>query len=111
MSVQKSEIKFGIHLDDKKIPERIEWQADGAPGAGVNECKAFLMSLWDDKGKSTLKIDLWTKDMPVDDMKRFFCESMAAMADTYERATGEKDQAMEIRRFAESFGKISGIIK
>jgi gliding motility-associated protein GldC len=32
----------------------------------------MMLALWDQSYKNTLRIDLWTKDMPVDEMKRFF---------------------------------------
>jgi gliding motility-associated protein GldC len=34
--------------------------------------KAIMLSIWDSKVKESMRIDLWTKDMPVDEMKIFF---------------------------------------
>ena len=60
--------------------------------AGVNdaEAKAFLLSVWDHETKNALRIDLWTKDMPVDDMKMFFYQTLLAMSDTFMRATQDE---------------------
>lgn len=104
----KSEIKFTVTLDEQKVPETIDWSASDSGMGGSKPCYATMMSIWDPKENTTLRIDLWTKDMLVDDMKRFFYENFMTMADTYMRATNDKDSADEIRIFAEKFGKKTG---
>ena len=104
----KSEIKFIVTLDEEKIPESIDWFASDSGIEGVKPCHATMMSIWDPKENTTLRIDLWTKDMMVDDMKRFFYENFMTMADTYMRATNDKESAEDIRSFAEKFGKKTG---
>jgi hypothetical protein len=32
-----------------------------------------------------MRIDLWTKEMPVDEMKIFFHQTLVAMSDTFHR--------------------------
>lgn len=92
MSNNQSEIKFTVNLDQNKIPETLAWTAiDG--GIENEETKALLISVWDNKAKETLRIDLWTKDMPVDEMKQFFHQTLVAMADTYQRATNDEKMA------------------
>lgn len=95
--MKKSEIKLTISLDENQVPEKIQWEASDSGEPGVNECKAFLMSLWDAKQNNTLRIDLWTKEMMVDEMKHFCYQSLITMADTFERATGDKEMAEELR--------------
>jgi gliding motility-associated protein GldC len=51
-----------------------------------------MLSVWDSKSKESMRIDLWTKEMPVDEMKIFFHQTLVAMSDTFHRATGEKWQ-------------------
>src|SRR5437868_6905475 len=102
---KSSEIKFTIGLDDNHIPEEIQWEAADSGMAGKKNCGAMLLSVWDPAERTTMKIDLWTKDMTVDDMKRFFYETMISMADTYKRATNDDGNAEELRKFSESFGK------
>ena len=104
-----SEIKFTIKLDEDRIPESIGWSASDSGMAGVKPCNATMMCIWDPKENTTLRIDLWTKDILVDDMKRFFFENFLSMADTYMRATNDEESAKEIRKFAESFGKKTGL--
>jgi gliding motility-associated protein GldC len=106
-----SEIKFKIKLDGEKIPESITWSASDSGIDGVKQCHATMMSIWDPKENTTLRIDLWTKDMLVDDMKRFFYENFLSMADTYMRATNDEESATEIRKFADVFGKKTEVIK
>ncbi|MFQ3182540.1 MAG: gliding motility-associated protein GldC, partial [Polaribacter sp.] len=90
MSIKhNSEINIKIRLDENKVPEEISWTAkDG--GIDNESSKAIMLSVWDHKKKDTLRMDLWTKDMPVDEMKQFYHETLVAMADTFERATDDQ---------------------
>ena len=103
--MSESEIKFKIKLDDQKIPESISWSASDSGVEGVKPCRATMMCIWDPSENTTLRIDLWTKEMLVDDMKRFFYENFLSMADTYMRATNDEICAKDIRSFAEEFRK------
>ena len=70
MISKKSDIVITIELDENKIPEKMSWSAkDG--GVENQETKALLFSSWDSVNKETMKIDLWTKDMPVNEMNVF----------------------------------------
>ncbi len=103
--MKDSEIKFIVSLDENKIPEKIQWEATESGVSGKKDCTATMLSIWDSKENTTMRIDLWTKHMPVDDMKRFFYESFMSMADTYQRATQDTPGAQEIRKFSESFAQ------
>jgi gliding motility-associated protein GldC len=107
--MKQSEIKFKISLDDDRIPESISWSATDSGTEGEKPCLATMMSIWDPNDHTTLRIDLWTRNMLVDDMKRFFYENFTTMADTYRRATNDEDGAQDIRKFAEAFGRKTGI--
>ena len=65
-----SEIKFLVELDTNRVPEKLTWTAQDG-GVDSEEAKAMMLSIWDAKAQETLRIDLWTKDMPVDEMKLF----------------------------------------
>lgn len=100
----KSEIKIQVELDENKVPEILRWTAQD--GGIANEiAKAMLLSVWDSRSQETLRIDLWTKDMPVDEMKVFFHQTLVAMADTFERATDEKKMADTMRDFCAYFAE------
>lgn len=96
--MNKSNISFNITLDENKVPEEIKWKADEN---GQGEAKAIMLSIWDDKEKNTLKIDLWNKEMTTDEMKQFFHQSILVMTDTFERATDDKETAEGVRMFCE----------
>lgn len=100
----KSEIKFQVELDENRVPEKLTWTAQDG-GVELEEAKAMLLSIWDSNAKETLRIDLWTKDMPVDEMKIFFHQTLVAMADTFERATQDEKMAATMRDFCEYFAE------
>lgn len=66
-----SDIILRVTTDENKIPEAINWSAQDG-GVENEEAKAAFLLVWDHKSKESLRIDLWTKDMPVDEMKHFF---------------------------------------
>lgn len=99
-----SEIKFVVELDEHRVPEKLTWTAQDG-GVELEEAKAMLLSIWDSKTKETLRIDLWTKDMPVDEMKIFFHQTLVAMADTFERATQDEKMAATMRDFTDYFAE------
>jgi gliding motility-associated protein GldC len=105
MSIKEhSEINFQISLDENKVPEEIYWTAkDG--GIDNEASKAIMISVWDHKKKDTLRMDLWTKDMPVDEMKQFYHQTLVAMADTFERATDDQKMGATMRDFCEYFAE------
>ncbi len=100
--MKHAEIKFNVTLDDNDNPERIDWSASDANKASTS--KAVMISLWDSNEQNTLRIDLWTKDMMVDEMKQFYHQNLLTMADTLERATGDKEAAKALRKFGQEFG-------
>ena len=94
--MKNSEIRFSIELDQKNVPEKIQWDATDKPDPGLTDTKAISIALWDHKQKNTLRIDLWTKDMPVDEMKRFYIECLGGLAQSALSATGDEFMASEI---------------
>jgi gliding motility-associated protein GldC len=103
--MKKSEINFTVSLDENHVPEKIQWEASDTNEAEIKEAKAMIVSLWDAKENNTLRIDLWTKDMMLDEMKHFFFQSIVTMSDTYERATDDKEIAEEMREFGKMIGE------
>ncbi|AOW18405.1 gliding motility protein GldC [Polaribacter vadi] len=105
MSVKhNSEVKFKIGLDENKVPEEISWSAiDG----GINQepSKAVMISVWDHKKKDTLRMDLWTKDMPVDEMKQFYHQTLVSMAESFERATDDAKMGATMKDFCDYFAE------
>ena len=99
-----SEIKFKVGLDENKIPETIFWTAEDG-GIENSESKALMISVWDHLQKDTLRMDLWTKDMPVDEMKQFFHQTLVSMANSFERATDDQKMSATMRDFCDYFAE------
>lgn len=99
-----SEIKFLVELDENRVPEKLFWTAkDG--GVELSESKAIMLNVWDSNAKESMRIDLWTKEMPVDEMKIFFHQTLVAMADTFKRATNDEKMADTMLDFCDYFAE------
>ena len=99
-----SEINFLVELDDNRVPEKLSWNAQDG-GVNNEETKAVMLSIWDNKAQESMRIDLWTKDMPVDEMKLFFHQTLVSMSETYERATGDKKMSDTMKDFCDYFAE------
>jgi len=99
--MKKSEIRLSIHLDEENIPEKITWDADDKDFEGAMETPAFNLNIWDGINRNTLRIDLWTKEMPVDEMKRFFIDSLGGLAQSILNSTGDEYMAEETNALCE----------
>jgi gliding motility-associated protein GldC len=102
-----STIQIQVSLDENKMPSDISWSAPDNSPENTRKAKAFLLSLWDGSDKTALRIDLWTKDMMVDEMEDFFYQTLMTMADTYQRATRHDDLSADIKNFARALYKKS----
>jgi gliding motility-associated protein GldC len=100
----QSNIKFKVGLDENKIPENIHWSAEDG-GINNEESKAIMISVWDHLKKDTLRIDLWTKEMPVDEMKQFYHQTLVSMANSFERATNDTKMSATMRDFCDYFAE------
>ena len=104
MANSTSEIKFFVELDENKVPEKLSWTAQDG-GVQAEEAKAIMLSIWDSKAQESLRIDLWTKDMPVDEMKLFFHQTLVAMSDTFKRATDDEKMSDTMKDFCDYFAE------
>lgn len=101
----KKDINISVELDQDNVPENIIWNADDMTGMGEAKCRAMLLSLWDAEAKDTLKLDLWTKDMTVDEMKIFFHQTLVTMADTLKRSTNDERISGDMMDFCDYFAE------
>lgn len=99
--MKKSEIKLVVDLDNDQIPEKIRWHADDSGTPYLQESKSVSLSIWDNENKNTLRIDLWTKDMPVDDMKRFYIDCIGGIGQSLLSATGDEHMNAEINNLCD----------
>lgn len=99
-----SKIELVVELDENRIPEKLNWSAEDG-GITNEEARAIMLSVWDSKAKETLRIDLWTKDMPVDEMKQFFHQTLVSMSDTFKRATQDEKMTATMKDFCDYFAE------
>jgi gliding motility-associated protein GldC len=103
--MQQSTITIDVQLDPDKVPAQISWSATASTAEEAQKAKAMMLAFWDGAEKNALRIDLWTKDMMVDEMADFFYQTLLTMADTYQRATRNEEQVNDLRNFAKDFYK------
>ena len=108
---RKAEIGFKVELNAQHLPVSIEWSATDAPGDSPRATRSIMLSVWNHEQRKAMRIDLWTQDMLVDEMKLFVYQTLATMADTFERATSEIEMANEIRAFANHFAEKMGFVR
>lgn len=106
---KQSNITLNVELDENSVPEKIKWTAEDG-GVSNADAKAFMLSIWDQNEKNTMKVDLWTKEMQVEEMKQFFHQTLLTMADTFERATGEKNICEDLRDYCYHFADKMNIL-
>lgn len=101
----ESNINIKVQLDAEKMPQQISWSASGSTAEDPQKAKAMFLAFWDGVEKSALRIDLWTKDMMVDEMADFYYQVFVTMADTFQRATKHTELTNDIKSFAQQFHK------
>jgi gliding motility-associated protein GldC len=104
MNDRNSKIEISVDLDENKIPEKIFWSAEDG-NIKNKESKALFLSVWDSEKKESLRIDLWTKEMPLDEMKIFFHQTLVAMSDTFNRATQDEKMTSTMKDFCDYFAE------
>ena len=108
--MNQSTITIDVLLDDDKVPQQINWKASDSTADVSQKSKAMMLSFWDGADKAAMRIDLWTKEMMVDEMTDFYYQTMMTMADTYERATNNKEVSLMMKEFTIGIGKKTKVI-
>ena len=101
--MNQSTIKINVLLDPNKVPEQINWTATDSTANMVQKAKAMSIAFWDGADKTAMRIDLWTKDMMVDEMADFYYQMLMSMADTFKRATQQQEMSDDMKAFAKQF--------
>lgn len=105
MTDKTKEINIKVELDKENVPTRINWSATDLDGFDEAACRSMMLALWDHSRKDTLRLDLWTKDMTVDEMKIFFHQTLVTMADTLEKAINDPRISGDMRDFCKYFAE------
>ena len=109
--VKKSTITIDVGLNKDNMPVEIKWKSsDAPPSVPMQDAKAMLISFFDRPSRDTLKMDLWTLDMKVEEMDRLVFHTLRTLADTYFRASNNKEMAENMQQFAHYFGQKTEII-
>jgi gliding motility-associated protein GldC len=103
--MQQSTITIDVTLDVNRVPEQINWNATESTADEGRKAKAVMLSFWDGADKAALRMDLWTKDMMVDEMGDFYFQTLMTMADSFNRATHQEVLVNDMKKFAEDFYK------
>lgn len=103
--MKQSTITVNVTLDEHKVPQHIDWSASDSTADVNQDAKAMMLAFWDGADKSAMRIDLWTKDMMVDEMADFYYQTMMGMADAYLRATQQQELVEDMKNHAKSFYK------
>jgi len=101
----QSTITIDVVLDNDKVPQHISWNASDSTADMAQQSKAMMLSFWDGADKTAMRIDLWTKEMMVDEMADFYYQTMMGMADAFNRATKNKELVNDMKSFADNFYK------
>lgn len=101
--MKQSSINIDVLLDADKVPAVINWNASDSTAETPNKAKAMMLAFWDSSDKTALRIDLWTKEMMMDEMADFFYQTLMTMADTYKRATQNEEMTNDMKKFAKDF--------
>lgn len=113
--MKKAEIKIQVELDEQNVPQTLKWESSDGEEKEALPAKAMFLALWDHQYKNSLRIDLWTKDMPLDEMTRFFYETLHTLGDTYLRAAANDPLAEavigDLRDYCEHFAEKTQMIR
>lgn len=101
--MNESTITINVGLDGNRVPQNIRWKASESTADEFRQAKAMMVSFWDGADKAALRVDLWTKEMMVDEMADFFYQTFMTMADSFERATHQEELVDDMRKFAQDF--------
>ena len=101
---KKTKITIDVNLDENNVPEEMRWTAPDGEVSDM-DTKAMLLSFWDSENQETLKMDLWVKEMPVDQMQLFFHQTLVSLSDTFYRATQDEKMTATKKDFCDYFAE------
>ena len=104
-----SKLTFDLELDENKVPKKITMNSSDKQADNVN-LKSLMIAGWDETSKETLRVDLWTKDMMVNEMFIMYHQTLMSMANTLEKSTGHDKLAGALKDYCEFFAEQTKII-
>ena len=100
--MKKTSITIYVTLDENHVPDQLSWSA---PDGGIDkqETNAMFLSTWDKETQESARIDLWTKEMPVDQMRVFVHQTLVGIRNSYIKATEDVEMAEAFQQFCDYF--------
>lgn len=108
-NLKKSEIKIVVETNENNVPQKLTWSAEDGDIENA-DAKAMFLALWDAKEENAMRIDLWNHEMSVEEMRQFFHQTLVTLADSYERATGDKKITEDLRDYCYHFAEKMGLL-
>ncbi len=102
---KESEIKIKVSLDGNNIPVDLKWYASDSEHEQYTECKAINLSLWDPIEQNALAINLWTKEMRVDEMHAHYFRTLLNITDAYAQATNNPFAKKQMEEYCKELAK------
>lgn len=102
--MKTSEISIKVGTNENNVPVRMMWSAEDGD-INNEEAQAMFLSMWSAKEQNSMRLDLWVQELSVEEMKVFFHQTLLTMADTFERATGEKNIMEDLRDYCYHFAE------
>ena len=107
--MKKSQLKFDLQLDDNNLPHKITMNSDDKQAEDI-DLKSIMIAAWDAKKMETLRVDLWTKEMMVNEMYIMFHQTLLSMASTLEKSTGNEKMSSALSDYCEFFAEQTKIV-
>ena len=106
---KKERLTVDVSMDDNLVPETIEWKSS-QKNKDSEKASAALIYFWNAEKNETYNLDLWTKEMSIEEMNKMIFQTLMTLANTYERATNEDQLANAMRDFSQFFGERTEIL-
>ena len=100
--IRKTQITLTVTLDENNTPEAMEWSASDG-GVREQSMEAFFLSTWDKDTQESARIDLWSKEMPVDQMQVFVHQTLIGIRASYLKATEDAQMGEAMQQFCDFF--------
>ena len=107
--MSKEKLTFDLELDENNMPKKIIMNSSDSQAKDVS-LKSLMIAAWDEKTKETLRVDLWTKDMMVNEMYIMYHQTLISMANTLEKSTGHDKLAGALKDYCKFFAEQTKII-
>ena len=108
-NMSDSKLTFDLELDENNVPKKITMNSSDKQADNVH-LKSLMIAGWDETTKETLRVDLWTKNMMVNEMFIMYHQTLMSMANTLEKSTGHDKLAGALKDYCEFFAEQTKII-